>query len=62
MGLAQIDVGLVLQGATMKRKGIPKDILQNINPICAIILVPLMDAFIYPGLRRIGLKMLPSHE
>ena len=59
MGLGTIDVGLILQGSTMKRNGIPNDILQNINPLCAIIFVPLMDSFVYPAFRRMGLKMLP---
>jgi dipeptide/tripeptide permease len=35
------------------------DLLSNINPLTLIILIPIMDRFVYPGLRKIGIKMLP---
>lgn len=36
----------------MELHGIPNDILQNIDPITIIILIPLLDRLIYPFIRR----------
>jgi POT family proton-dependent oligopeptide transporter len=43
----------------MQTGEVPNDIMQNIDPICLIIFIPLMDMFGYPFLRRIGLPMRP---
>ena len=43
----------------MQTGSVPNDIMQNINPIALIILIPLMDSFIYPFLRRCGFPMRP---
>lgn len=50
---------LVSQAATMELKGIPNDILSNLNPVSLIILIPICDQVIYPGLRKAGIHFTP---
>ena len=38
---------------------VPNDIMQNIDPIALIIMIPLMDTFVYPFLHRCNLPMRP---
>ena len=45
--------------ATMSTNGIPNDLLANFNPLALIILIPSMDLFIYPSLRRAGFALPP---
>lgn len=37
----------------------PNDLIQNLNPISIVILIPILDRFVYPGLRRIGINFTP---
>jgi POT family proton-dependent oligopeptide transporter len=39
--------------------GVPNDILNNLNPISIIILVPIMDFIVYPALRNAGINFSP---
>ncbi|ORX99996.1 PTR2-domain-containing protein [Basidiobolus meristosporus CBS 931.73] len=56
----QITSNLISQAAVMYRpKGVPNDIITNINPICIVIFIPIVDIFIYPALRKIN-KSPPS--
>ncbi|CAF1194086.1 unnamed protein product [Adineta steineri] len=48
----QFGTNLVSQAAQMNVGPLPNDILQNIDPLVLIILIPLFDKVIYPGLRR----------
>ncbi|KAF2269114.1 PTR2-domain-containing protein [Lojkania enalia] len=41
----------ISQAGQMELHGIPNDILQNIDPITIIILIPLLDRLIYPFIR-----------
>ncbi|KAF7118462.1 hypothetical protein CNMCM5793_007983 [Aspergillus hiratsukae] len=50
---------LTSQAATMRLGGVPNDIINNLNPISLVIFIPIMDKFIYPGLRRMGIKFTP---
>ncbi|RHZ62725.1 hypothetical protein CDV55_106657 [Aspergillus turcosus] len=50
---------LTSQAATMRLGGVPNDIINNLNPLSLIIFIPIMDKFIYPGLRRMGIKFTP---
>ncbi|GAB5591955.1 peptide transporter ptr2 [Umbelopsis nana] len=50
---------LVSQAGTMWTGNVPNDILQNIDGLVLILTIPIMDRFIYPGLRRIGIPMRP---
>ncbi|KAH7318574.1 POT family-domain-containing protein [Stachybotrys elegans] len=55
----QINNNLVSQAATMERHGVPNDILSNLNPFSLLIFIPLNDFFIYPFLRKVGIKFTP---
>jgi POT family proton-dependent oligopeptide transporter len=50
---------LTSQAATMKLNGVPNDIVSNFNPLFIVILIPIMDFFVYPGLRKIGIHFTP---
>uniref|UniRef100_A0A8H7XYY1 Uncharacterized protein n=1 Tax=Psilocybe cubensis TaxID=181762 RepID=A0A8H7XYY1_PSICU len=52
----QLNNNLTSQAATMTLNGIPNDVLSNLDPFALIILIPICDMFIYPGLRRMGLN------
>lgn len=47
------------QASTMELNGVPNDLIQNLNPISIVILIPILDRFVYPGLRRIGINFTP---
>ncbi|EUC46616.1 hypothetical protein COCMIDRAFT_35728 [Bipolaris oryzae ATCC 44560] len=50
----------ISQAGQMELHGLPNDILPNIDPITIIILIPLMDRFIYPFIRtRLHLAFRP---
>lgn len=55
----QMGSNLVSQAATLKLNGVPNDIVQNLNPISLLILIPICDRYIYPALERAGLKFTP---
>ncbi|KEP51344.1 putative MFS peptide transporter [Rhizoctonia solani 123E] len=55
----QMTNNIVSQAGTMSTHGVPNDLLQNIDPIALIILIPLMDRIVYPGLRRLGWVVRP---
>jgi proton-dependent oligopeptide transporter, POT family len=55
----QMTNNLTNQAAYMTTSGVPNDLLNNFNPISIIILVPLMDRIVYPGLRRFGIVIRP---
>lgn len=43
----------------MTLAGAPNDIIQNLNPISIIIMIPILDHGIYPGLRKMGVNLSP---
>lgn len=55
----QINNNLISQAATMKVQGVPNDVLQNLNPFSLIIMIPLLDIFVYPALRKIRIQPTP---
>ncbi|KAI1342704.1 peptide transporter PTR2 [Xylariaceae sp. FL0016] len=55
----QMTGNLTSQAASMQLHGVPNDIIQNLNPISIVIMVPLMDHFVYPGLRKMGIQFTP---
>ncbi|GAA5913679.1 hypothetical protein JCM8208_005899 [Rhodotorula glutinis] len=55
----QINNNLTSQAALMNTHGLPNDVLSNLNPFSLIILIPLMDLFVYPALRRAGINFSP---
>ena len=60
-GLAygQMTSNLTSQAATMELHGAPNDIIQNLNPISIVIIIPILDFLIYPALRKRGIKFTP---
>ncbi|EFY86586.1 putative peptide transporter [Metarhizium acridum CQMa 102] len=55
----QMTANLTTQASTMERHGVPNDIIQNLNPISIVIMIPLIDHLLYPGLRKLGLAFTP---
>ncbi|KAK4113620.1 peptide transporter-like protein [Canariomyces notabilis] len=55
----QINNNLVSQAATMKIAGVPNDVLNNLNPFALVILIPLLDIFVYPALRKMRINFTP---
>lgn len=49
----------ISQAGQMNLHGIPNDLMQNWDPITIIIFIPICDYFLYPGLNKLGFKMLP---
>lgn len=52
----QLNNNLTSQAATMETHGLPNDILSNLDPLALIILIPICDIWIYPGLRRLNIR------
>lgn len=50
---------LVSQAAVLQLDGVPNDILSAFNPIAVVVLLPIMDRLIYPGLRRLNVPFRP---
>jgi POT family proton-dependent oligopeptide transporter len=55
----QMDNNLTALCATMALHGTPNDLLQNMDPITLIVLVPIFDLFIYPFLRKHKINFTP---
>ncbi|KAG2234333.1 hypothetical protein INT48_000783 [Thamnidium elegans] len=56
---SQMTNNMVSMTATMQTGDVPNDIMQNINPLTLVIVIPIMDKFFYPGLRRLGIHFGP---
>ncbi|KAF7361573.1 Peptide/h+ symporter protein [Mycena sanguinolenta] len=39
--------------------GTPNDLIQNLDPISVVIILPIFEQFIYPSLRKMGIKFSP---
>lgn len=50
---------LTSQSATLELNGVPNDLINNLNPLTLIIFIPIMDALIYPGLRKAHIRFTP---
>ncbi|KAL5366368.1 putative MFS peptide transporter [Aspergillus floccosus] len=59
LAYGQMTNNLTSQAATMQLHGVPNDIINNLDPLALIIFIPIMDQFIYPGLRRLGFNFTP---
>jgi POT family proton-dependent oligopeptide transporter len=55
----QMTGNLTMQAATLERHGVPNDIIQNLNPISIVIMIPIIDHVLYPGLRKMGVAFTP---
>ncbi|KAJ7140087.1 peptide/h+ symporter protein [Mycena crocata] len=56
---SQIDGNLGTVAAGMKLNGTPNDLIQNLNPISIIIMIPIFERGIYPFLRSRGINYTP---
>jgi POT family proton-dependent oligopeptide transporter len=56
---SQIDGNLSTVAAGMKLNGTPNDLIQNLNPISIVVLIPIFDKFFYPWLRKMGIAFTP---
>ncbi|CAO0802193.1 unnamed protein product [Mucor circinelloides] len=56
---SQMTNNMVSMAATMQTGDVPNDIMQNINPLALVILIPVMDRVFYPALRRMGINFRP---
>ncbi|KAF2259379.1 PTR2-domain-containing protein [Lojkania enalia] len=52
---SQNQTNLVSQAADMETHSLPNDMLSNLNPISVIIILPLLDKFVYPFMKRVKL-------
>ncbi|KAH8882928.1 POT family protein [Thozetella sp. PMI_491] len=55
----QMTNNLTSQASTMELNGTPNDLIQNLNPLSIIIIIPIMDSVVYPGLRKLGISFTP---
>ncbi|KAJ4301371.1 hypothetical protein N0V90_003463 [Kalmusia sp. IMI 367209] len=55
----QMNNNLVSQAATMTLNGVPNDVITNLNPISLVIFIPIVDNFLYPYLRKKGIRFTP---
>ncbi|RYO73748.1 hypothetical protein DL766_000576 [Monosporascus sp. MC13-8B] len=55
----QMTGNLTSQAATLQLNGVPNDVIQNLNPISIVIMIPIMDHIVYPGLRKMGFRFTP---
>lgn len=55
----QMTGNLTIQAGTMELHGVPNDIIQNLNPISIVIMIPIIDHLLYPGLRKLGFAFTP---
>ncbi|KAM5347238.1 hypothetical protein ACJ41O_010243 [Fusarium nematophilum] len=55
----QMTGNLTTQAATMELHGTPNDVIQNLNPISIVLMIPIIDHVLYPGLRKMGILFTP---
>ncbi|KAF9872543.1 hypothetical protein CkaCkLH20_10040 [Colletotrichum karsti] len=55
----QMTNNLTSQAGSMVLNGAPNDVIQNLNPLSIIIMIPILDKFVYPGFRRMGFNFTP---
>jgi POT family proton-dependent oligopeptide transporter len=55
----QMTGNLTTQAATMELHGTPNDVIQNLNPISIVLMIPIIDHVLYPVLRKFGIAFTP---
>lgn len=53
---------LISQAGQMQTHGLPNDILFNLNPICVMLLLPVMQGWVYPFLAKKGVDISPQRR
>ncbi|KAJ7081198.1 peptide/h+ symporter protein [Mycena belliarum] len=56
---SQIDGNLGTVAAGMRLNGTPNDLIQNLNPIAIIIMIPIFERGLFPLLRKHGINFSP---
>ncbi|KAJ5376759.1 hypothetical protein N7509_013645 [Penicillium cosmopolitanum] len=56
LSYSQLTNNLTAQAGTMALHGVPNDVLNNLDPIILVICIPICDYFLYPALRRTGIR------
>lgn len=46
----------------MQRHGVPNDVLSNLNPFSLLFFIPVNNFFIFPALRKAGIKISPIRK
>ena len=59
LAYSQMTNNLTSQAATMELHGAPNDLIQNLNPISLVIMIPFMDFVVYPALRKAHINFTP---
>ncbi|KAK9423239.1 putative Oligopeptide transporter [Seiridium unicorne] len=57
--MGQTSGNTVSLAANMNTYGLPNDFLAGFNPVTVLILIPLLDRFIYPALRKFNIPFRP---
>lgn len=55
----QINNNLTSQAGQMQLHGLPNDLVSNLDPLAILILIPILDLFVYPLMRRAGINFTP---
>ncbi|KAK2059725.1 POT family protein [Colletotrichum caudatum] len=55
----QMTNNLTSQAGSMVLGGAPNDVIQNLNPLSIIIMIPILDHVVYPGFRKMGFNFTP---
>lgn len=50
---------LITQAGQMRLDGVPNDTIKALNPVVCVLLGPVIQKFLYPSLRRIGISFRP---
>lgn len=59
LSYGQLTNNLTSQAAIMSLHGVPNDVIGNLDPIALIIFIPIFDLFVYPAMRKAGIKFTP---
>lgn len=55
----QMNNNVISQADTMQHAGVPPEIVAQLDPIALIIFIPICDLFVYPALRKAGIRFTP---
>jgi dipeptide/tripeptide permease len=47
------------QSASLTTNGVPNDLLDNLNPLAIIVMIPILNHGLYPLFRRLGIRFGP---
>ncbi|KAG5437022.1 hypothetical protein PCANB_001298 [Pneumocystis canis] len=55
----QITTNLISQAGTMQLHGLPSELMQQVNSLTLILLIPFFNYYVYPKLRKVGILFRP---